>query len=179
MSVLPSSASLQSFFVAFIALVLITGFIGIITSLPDASQLSAPLRAQLITRPRAYFKEFLPKHLDPSIDIREFDQVWGNQELALFYPRRIPIFLIHNLQLPSISLPRRLWRLWELRKNPFWHLTWNLCFLLADAMRLLFWPVAIACLTCLLLYILLLALTLWLVLTPWYITRQLWVDTKQ
>jgi hypothetical protein len=178
MSVLPSSASLQSFFLVFIALVPITAFIGMITSLPNVSRVSDSFRGQFITRPLTYFTYFLPKLLDHLMDIREIDQYSGGGKLALI-PRRVPILLIHDILLPSISLPTRLWRLWELRKNPFWHLTWNTSFFLADAFRLLFWPVAAACLACLLVYILLLDLMLWLILSPWHITRQLWIDTKQ
>ena len=175
MSVLPNTATFYSFFITCVGSTLITFFLGMVISTPKVLRPSAGVRHTIVTGFTEYFKR-LKRLLDPSSKIHDEYEVPKSLPLeTLHVIFRLPaLVVIQSVLVPAILLPERLWRMWELRNNPYWSMTWDLGFFLGDGVRLWLCPVALGWILCLLLYLVTLDVLIWVIAMLWKVGMILW-----
>ena len=188
MSVLPPSATLLSFFIVLVTLVLFTISTGLYLSITLATIVPPLSRLfRLIGRilshsiPRAYLHDTFDL-FDPSTTIhpnnlgspRWFDDhKWLSRlyRLIRFVFRRLPAEIIHGALVPEILFPKDQWIMFQYRNNRYIHYRWHPLAFIRDFFRLLLIPVWIMMIIGIIPYIVAVDLVFWVVTSPFTALR--------
>jgi hypothetical protein len=151
MSILPSSATLYSFFVVLVFLVIITFATGYFIA-PIVNTIRLPISHIALKIASVCFGAAML----PFITTQEFQQGLTvhdvNGCISLFNPPRflpyillrVPANILHQMLIPELKLPRDLWSMSQYLGNPYLNIRWHPLAAVRDIFRLVLLPVWLA-----------------------------------